>query len=139
MFRLSQNPSKLVVLIGTICMMLYTLNPPRCSIDWNQGGVTREESAPLFSKMFHFVERPMPQNGSGRNFRDRNGQIWHTSSKYDPVQLDWTRYTLGNGDVVGRDFLPGVLVLGINPKGEDQTSRIGASGVIRSRDPHHLA
>lgn len=95
MFRLSQNPSKLVVLIGTICMMLYTLNPPRCSIDWNQGGVTREESAPLFSKMFHFVERPMPQNGSGRNFRDRNGQIWHTSSKYDPVQLDWTRYTLG--------------------------------------------
>jgi hypothetical protein len=91
---LHQIPSKIVVLIGAIWIVIYTLNPPRCTID-SQGQVTREDSTALFSRMFHHIERPMPSDGSSRQFGDKNGKVWQTTSKYDPAQLDWTRYSLG--------------------------------------------
>jgi len=89
------SPSKFVVLIGTTWFILFTLFPPRCTI--TAGGETRREtSAFLYSTMFHHVERPMPSNGSSRHFTDKAGNQIQTTSQYDPVELDWTRYTLGS-------------------------------------------
>ena len=86
--------SKFIVLIGTLRLVGFTLFPPRCTINQN-GEVTREKSAFLYSKMFHFVERSMPPNGSTRQYCDATGKIWQTTSGYDPTQVDWTRYALG--------------------------------------------
>ena len=91
---LHQIPSKIIVIIGAIWIAIHTLNPPRCTID-SQGQITREDSAALFSPMFHHIERPMPEDGSSRQFVDKNGKVWQTTSKHDPVQIDWTRYILG--------------------------------------------
>ncbi|MES2658637.1 MAG: hypothetical protein V4689_08460 [Verrucomicrobiota bacterium] len=89
-----QPLAKMIVLIGAFWLVILTLYPPRCTVD-SQGQVTRETSAFLYSRMFHSVERPMPPDGSNRQFVDRNGKVWQTSDKYDPAELDWTRYILG--------------------------------------------
>ena len=90
---LHQIPSKIVVIIGAIWITVHTLNPPRCTID-SQGQITREDSAALFSPMFHHIERPILEDGSSRQFVDKNGKVWQTTSKHDPAQIDWTRYIL---------------------------------------------
>ena len=86
--------SKIAVLVGAVWIIVFTLNPPRCTID-SQGQINREESAPLYSRMFHHVERPMPQDGSSRQYVDRSGKVWQTTGEHDPAELDWTRYILG--------------------------------------------
>lgn len=85
--------NRFVLLFGVIVLIIFTLNPPRGYLD-GKDTYFREESAPLYSAMFHYSERPLAKNGF-RESVDKNGKIFHTNSRYGLVFVDWTRYCLG--------------------------------------------